>query len=74
MASFYEKNKESILKSREKNIEKYKEYMREYQRQRRQKIKQENGDYDIIQQRLEKRINKFLLEAQKLGFDVKIKD
>lgn len=70
MASFYEKNKEAILKSKEKNIEKYKEYMREYQKQRRIKIKIEKGEYDLIQQRLEKRINKFLLEAKKLGYNV----
>jgi len=63
--SFYEKNKDSILKSREKHKDKYLEYMRNYKRK---KYQEENKQ--IIQERLEKRINKFLKEADKLGFKV----
>lgn len=65
MTSFYEKNKESILKSREKNKEKYNEYMRKYQKNKKNKINED---------KIQKRINKFLIEAEKLGYSVNKKD
>jgi hypothetical protein len=65
MSDHYKTYKDSIYKSREKNKDAYKEYMREYQKKR-----YHEKNKDIIEERLTKRINKFLIEADKLGYTV----
>jgi len=63
--STYQKNKASILKSREKNKDKFLEYQREYQKKR------YNENSTIIEkkmERLNKKLSKLEIEANKIGY------